>query len=208
MSRTRSAPAARASNTWYSVAMKSLRSTGSATADFDRHEVGEAALEPAALGEDRDRRLRRPARRGRAWWAGSGMRGEVAARGARALDLGDDLDAVGRCERGVARRAQEAARVRPPRRRRAAARRRAPRHPDRAGREVGEHGQCSFGAYFVAVDAVAGLGHAPADESPDEDDAAPRSTRRRGMSRKKKNVPIATPTSMIMTAVHAAGECP
>ena len=44
MSSTRSAPAARASNTWYGVAMKSLRSTGSVDCGAHRLEVGEAPL--------------------------------------------------------------------------------------------------------------------------------------------------------------------
>ena len=55
MSSTRSAPAARASNTWYGVAMKSLRSTGSADRSANRLEVGERSAEPATLGEHADR---------------------------------------------------------------------------------------------------------------------------------------------------------
>ena len=95
---------------------------------LDGDEVGEAALEPAALGEDRDRAgaalLVEPG-----LVCGIGDGGEVAARGARALHLGDDLDAVAgrQCGEGVDRR--RAARVRLPRPPRAAARRLAPQRP-------------------------------------------------------------------------------
>ena len=174
---------------------------------LDGDEVGEAALEPAALGEDRDRG--RAALLVEAGLVG-GIRdgGEVAARGARALHLGDDLDAVGGSERGERverRRLRERGGL--------DGRQRLLGGSglgilNRAGREVGEHASMLFRRVLRAVDAVAGLGHAPADERPDDDDARPTIHTTTGMSRKKKNVPIATPTSMMMTAVQAAGECP
>ena len=80
---------------------------------------------------------------------GIGDRGEIAARRAGALDLGDDLDAVGGSEEGE----------------RIACGGLNERRPldggewplggaslgilHRAGREVGEHVQCSFGVYFA-----------------------------------------------------------
>ena len=91
-------------------------------------EVGEAPLEAATLGEHRDRRraalLVEPG-----LVCGIGDRGEIAARRARALDLGDDLDAVGGSEGGERIACGGLSERRRARRRRVAARRREPRHP-------------------------------------------------------------------------------
>ncbi len=80
--------------------------------------------------------------------SGVGDLGEVAARRTRPLHLGDDLHAVGGCQggEGVTSRSLRESSCFDQRRR---ARDRARLGIlNRAGREVGEHGQCSFEAYF------------------------------------------------------------
>src|SRR5690606_18737463 len=107
----------------------------------------EAAFEPAALGEHADRRrsaLLVEAGRVR----GVGDAGEITPGWAGALDLGDDLDTVGRCESGQ--------RVACGGLRQGSALdllERLGLGPlfcvlHRAGRQVGEHDQCSLGWYF------------------------------------------------------------
>ena len=175
----------------------------------DGLEVGERAAEPAALGEHADRaraaelvaaRRARPGRRCRA---------SAPRDGLDALDLGDDLDAVGRAAAPRGRRAPPGARAPRARPRRAArVSRRASESATAFAVSSASTRQCAFCGDLRAADAVAGAGQDPADDRADDAGAPP--TPRRATARSKKNatVPIVKAMSMMMTAVHAAGECP
>src|SRR5690606_27526556 len=78
---------------------------------------------------------------------------------------------------------------------------------DSAGRQVGEDHQCAFGVYFGPFTPQPARASAQPEIAPMTTIAAETQTPA-DISRQKKIVPRAKPSSMITTAIQAAGECP
>ena len=172
----------------------------------NRFEVGERTAELATLGEHADR-----ARAAELIAAGERSRvGDLRERAARrtgSLDLGDDLDVRRRAAGLRARRARAGGRALRPRRRRAVASR---------GARVRRRRSSPSGRRALSAPSRRPSSrrlrsrHAPAPSRRERRRRAAPPTPRRAtaMSKKKAIVPIVKATSMIVTAVHAAGECP
>ena len=92
ISRIASAPAARASSSWYSSTMKSLRSSGTSTAARTAARCVERAVEERRLGQHRNRRRAGRARRPCAMRHRIVVGAQHAARRRAPLALGDHVD--------------------------------------------------------------------------------------------------------------------
>ena len=84
------------SQSWYSSTMKSLRSSGTATAARTATRSSRLPLEVLLVGEHRDRGRARPRRRCAAWATGSRSASSSAPGRRGLLDLGDEPDAARR----------------------------------------------------------------------------------------------------------------